>query len=193
MGGCFDHAGFTKYFRRLATPLRLDQNGVYYLSFLFRRGGPPADPLNSVSVQFRQTDELARDQLDGTRDMSKRLNLGVDRTNELFTHLERIGSRTPLPLSFDETYLLVAKVVASGEHPDQVFLRVYGPAEPVDHDEPGSWSAFGPPIHSDLALEWMEIHINSAARHALDELRLGTTWSSVTAAWTGDSATNFKP
>jgi ferric-dicitrate binding protein FerR (iron transport regulator) len=181
--GCFEHAGFSKYFRQLAEPVRLDREAVYYLSFLIRRGGPPTEPLNSVSVQFRQTDELLRDQRDGTTDMRRRLNFGLDRTNELFTHLERIGSRAPLPLSFGETYLLVAKVVASSEYPDQVFLRVYGPQEPVDRDEPGSWSAVGPPIYSDLAFDWLEIHINSEVRQALDEIRLGTTWSSVTAPW----------
>ena len=39
IGGCFDYTGFAKYFRRLATPVRLDSDGVYYLSFLFRRYG----------------------------------------------------------------------------------------------------------------------------------------------------------
>ena len=121
------------------------------------------------------------------RDLRLRMNFGVDRTNDLFAHLERIGRRMPLPLSFDETYLLVAKIAASGTHPDQLFLRVYGPEEPVDLAEPSGWSAISPPIQSDLVFEWLEIHINSHTRQAIDEIRLGTTWSSVTAAWAGDT------
>jgi hypothetical protein len=180
-GGSFEHVGFAKYFRRLAVPVRLDSDGVYYFSYLFRREGPPLDPLNDVSIQLRQTEELEQDQRDATTDLRKRLNFGVDRTNELFTHLERIGCRMPLPLSFGETYLLVAKVAASGAYPDQAFLRVYGPQEPVDLQEPGHWSAVGPPIQSDLVFDWLEIHINSHTRQAIDEIRIGTTWPSVAA------------
>jgi hypothetical protein len=73
--------------------------------------------------------------------------------------------------------------VASGAYPDQVFLRVYGPQEPVDHEEPGNWSAVGPPVQSDLVFDWLEIHINSHTRQTIDEIRLGTTWASVAAPW----------
>jgi hypothetical protein len=184
-GGSFDYTGFAKYFRRLAEPVRLDTNGVYFLSFLFRRLGPQADPLNSVSVQLRTDDELQSERRGGPVDLRTRLNVGVDRANDLFTHLQRVGSRTPLPLSYGATYLLVAKVVASGSNPDQVFVRVYGPDEPVGRTEPGSWSVVGPQVHSDLVFDWLEVHINSKTRQTIDEVRLGTTWSSVTAPWAG--------
>lgn len=183
VGGMFEHAGFAKYFRRLAAPVRLDQDGLFYFSFLVRREGPPLDPLNAVTILLRESNELARDQQDGTTDMRKRLNFGVDRTNELFTHLERMGRRMPLPMSYGETYLLVAKVVASGTHPDQVFLRVYGPQEPVDAQEPAVWSVVGPPTDSSLVFDWLEIHINSHTRQAIDEIRIGTSWPSVAATW----------
>jgi len=184
IGGSFEHIGFAKYFRRLAEPVRMDVDGVYYVSFLFRREGPPLDPLSSVSVQLRESDELASDQRGDAIDLRKRLNFGVDRTNELFTHLERVGRRMPLPLSYGETYLLTAKVVAGSVYPDQVFLRVYGPQEPIDREEPSTWSAIGPPIHSDLIFDWLEIHINSSTRQTIDEIRLGTSWSSVAGPWT---------
>jgi hypothetical protein len=184
-GGSFDYTGFTKYFRRLATPVRMDADGVYYLSFLIRRYGPQVEPLNSVSVQMRTDEELQREWRNEGIDMRKRLNFGVDRTNDLFTHLERVGTRAPLPLSYGETYLLVAKVVASGAHPDQVFLRVYGPDEPVGRQEPVVWSSVGRQIFSDLVFDWFEVHINSKTRQTIDEVRLGTTWSSVAAPWAG--------
>ena len=114
-----------------------------------------------------------------------RLNVGVGGPNELFTHLQSVGSRTPLPLKSGETYLLVAKIVAGRTDADQVFMRVYGPDEPIDRQEPGSWSVVGPPFRSDLVFDWLEVHINSRTRQALDEIRLGTTWSSVTAPWAG--------
>jgi FecR protein len=184
-GGCFDYTGFTKYFRRMAVPVRLDADGVYYLSLLFRRQGPPADPLNCVAVLLRNSDELENELGGGTPDPHKRLNVGVGGTNELFTHLHGVGSRTPLPLSYGTTYLLLAKIVASRSHPDQVFLRVYAPDEPVEADEPGGWSVTGPPFQSDLVFDWLEVHINSKTRQTMDELRVGTTWASVTAPWVG--------
>ena len=89
----------------------------------------------------------------------------------------------PLPLSYGETYLLTAKVIASSSYPDQVFMRVFGPQEPVDREEPGNWSVVGPPIESDLVFDWLEIHINSHTRQTIDEIRVGTTWASVAAPW----------
>jgi hypothetical protein len=177
VGGSFDYTGFARYWRRLATPVRLDTEGVYYLSFLFRREGPPAEPLNAVAVLLRTGDEVRKE------DPALRLNVGVGGVNELFTHLQHVGSRTPLPLSYGQTYLLVAKIVAGGPDPGQVFMRVYGPDEPVEAQETGSWSVAGPPFQSDLVFDWLEVHINSKTRQTLDEIRLGTTWSSVTAPW----------
>jgi hypothetical protein len=180
VGGCFDYIGFAKYHRRLATPVRLDADGVYYLSFLFRREGPPADPLNALAILLRTTEELQK----GKEDSHKRLNIGVGGANQLFTHLEKVGSRTPLPLRFGETYLLVAKIVASSSGPSQVFMRVYGCDEPIELEESG-WTVTGPPLYSKLVFDWLEIHINSKTRQTIDEIRLGTTWSSVTGPWLG--------
>jgi hypothetical protein len=182
-GGSFEYTGFAKYFRRLATPIRLDADGIYYVSFLIRREGPPADSLNSVSVQLRTTEEMETEWGRGEPDLQKRLNFGVDRANDVSTHLERVGARTPLPMSYGETYLVVGKIAASAAHPDQTFVRVYGPEEPVGHEEPGQWSLVGRPIPSDLVFDWFEVHINSKTRQTIDEVRLGTTWAAVTAPW----------
>jgi hypothetical protein len=179
VGGCFDYTGFTKFFRRLATPVRLDADGVYYLSFLFRRAGPSPDPTNAVAVLLWTTDDFQQQ----TEERSRRLNIGVGGVNQLFTHLQGVNSRTPLPLAYGETYLLVAKIVASVANADQVFMRVYAPGEPIEQAEPGSWTVVGPPFRSDLVFDWLQLHINSKKRQTLDELRLGTTWSSVTAPW----------
>jgi ferric-dicitrate binding protein FerR (iron transport regulator) len=179
VGGSFDFRGFTKAFRRLETPVRLDTDGVYYLSYLFRHHGPPADPTNAVAVLFWPDEDAHRQ--DG--DPRRRLNVGVGGANQLFTHLGGVGSRTPLPLTYGETYLLVAKVVASAADPDQVFIRVYAPHEPVEREEPGSWSVVGPAFDSDLTFPWLQLHVNSQRQQTIDEIRLGTTWASVTAPW----------
>lgn len=183
VGGAFEYAGFTKCFRRLAEPMRLDADRAYFLSFLFRRQGPSASEVNAVALLF-WTDEDYKKVLQ-TRDPRRQLNVGVRGWNQLFTLLHDAGSRTPLPLRYGETYLLVAKVAASGQHPDQVFLRVYGPNEPAEPDEPAAWSSESPPFRSDLVFDWLQLHVNSTASQAIDEVRVGTTWSSVVAPWIG--------
>lgn len=183
-GGCFDYAGFTKYFRKLATPVRLDTDGVVYLSFLFRRYGPAIDPLNSVVVLLRTSEELEKEH-QNAGDPRQRLNIGVGGPNELFTHLGGISLRTPLPLNHGETYLLVAKIVCSSDGFDQVYMRVYGPQEPIDQSEPGNWTVIGPLYQNNLVFDWLEVHINSKTRQIIDEIRLGENWPSVTAAWNG--------
>ena len=181
VGGSFDYTGFTKAFRKLKTPVRLDTDGVYYLSYLVRHHGPPTDPVNAVAVLL-WPDADARTQ-DGDR--QRRLNVGVGGANQVFTHVQGVGSRTPLPLTYGETYLLVAKIVARRDHPDQVFIRVYAPLEPVEPDESDGWSVTGPPFASDLVFDWVQLHVNSGRRQTIDEFRLGTTWASVTAPWVG--------
>lgn len=177
LGGCFEYLGFSKYYRRLAVPVRLDVDRNYYLSFLFRRQGPPADPLNAAGVLLRTNSEIRQE------NSRLRLNIGVGGANHLFAHLNAIGSRTPLPLDYGPTYLLVAKIIAHAAEPDLVLLRVYGLNEPVERQEPDSWTVVAPPMDSNLVFDWLEVHINSLTRQALDEVRLGTTWASVAAPW----------
>ena len=181
-GGAFDFTGFAKVVRRLAAPLRADADGVQYLSFLVRRGGPSDDKPNAAAVLFRTTTELDAD-LKGNADLTQRLNVGIDRGNDVSTHLNRVGTRTPLPLTFGQTYLIVAKVVTGKALPDQAFVRVYGPDEAVDWDEPTAWSLVGPQVNSDLTFDLVQLHINSKARQAIDEFRLGATWAAVAHPW----------
>jgi hypothetical protein len=65
-------------------------------------------------------------------------------------------------------------------------MRVYGPDEPVEREEPTNWSLVGPPYESDLVFDWLEVHINSKTRQTLDEIRVGATWASATAPWIAD-------
>jgi len=180
VGGHFECVGSAVYYRRLATPVRLDTEGVYYLSFLFRRQGPPAHPMDVVSLMLRPDEEPRK-----RPDLSNRLTIGAGGSNQIFTHLGRACSRASLPLGNGITYLLVAKIVAGSYAAGQVFVRVYAPREPIGTEEPGSWTLVGPPFESHQVFEWLGVHVHSNNRQAIDEIRLGTTWSSVTAPWMG--------
>ena len=101
----------------------------------------------------------------------------------VFANLEGGGVRTPQPLDYERTYLMVGKIVTGRKTPDQVFLRVYRPDAAVDRRESANWSVASRPVQSDLVLDTLSILINSGSRQAIDEIRIGTTWSSATSAW----------
>jgi ferric-dicitrate binding protein FerR (iron transport regulator) len=187
IGGCFEYTGFAVHHRRLATPVRLNADGVYYLSFLFRRQGPaqPGYGPSSLSIMLR-TDEEYHHRLDPR----KWLNIGVGASNQLYAQLGRSCSRACLPLLRGTNYLVVAKIVAGSTTADQVFLRVYRPGETVGMDETGSWTIVSPPFESHLVFDHLAIQVNGNLRQMIDEIRLGTTWSSVTAAWAAVPAEN---
>ncbi len=105
-------------------------------------------PANAIEVPHSPGIDASEELKKEKSDSHKRLNLGVGEANQILTHLGGVGSRTPVPLNYAETYLFVAKIAASATGPDQVFIRVYGPQESVERDEPGSWTA---PIFPDLA------------------------------------------
>ena len=65
-GGRFEYAGFTKCFRRLAEPVRLDVDRTYFLSFLFRREGPSASEVNAVALLL-WTDEDYQKEFDARK------------------------------------------------------------------------------------------------------------------------------
>lgn len=189
IGGCFEYTGFAVHHRRLATPMRMDTDGVYYLSFLFRRQGPaqqgPGYAPNTVSVILRSDEEYQQ-----RMDPRKWLTIGVGSSNQLYAQLGRHCSRACLPLVRGTNYLLVAKVVASRTTSDQIFLRVYRPGESVSREETGSWTVVSPPFQSHLVFDHLAIQVNGNLRQMIDEIRLGTTWSSVTAAWAAVPAEN---
>jgi hypothetical protein len=181
VGGSFEHAGFAKSWRRLAVPVRLDTDGVYYLSYLFRRDNPAPHPIDSAGILFWTDEDYQQKK---NEDFWKRLSIGVMKSNVVYTQLQRMKASKSVPLDDGVTYFLVAKIVASRAHADQVFARVYRPDELVETTEPTAWPLQSPPFHSDLVFDWLQLHVNSKTRHAIDEIRLGTTGSSVTAAWT---------
>ena len=118
------------------------------------------------------------------------MNFGVWQRNNLIANVADCSDHNVLPLTYGETYLLVAKIVAGRDNPDQTFVRVYASEEPVDASEPENWSLVVDVVYSDLVLDTVDIEIKSIRRqHALDELRLGTTWSAVTAPYVTAPAT----
>jgi hypothetical protein len=177
-GGRAEHAGVGMVHRRLAVPVRLDRDGLYYLSFLFRRpaGGPPG----LLQVGLRD---------DPFENWDRRLAVGVRGPADLaFVQIPGGPARTALPLAGGTTYLAVLKVAAGRTAPDQAFASVFGPDEAVGAEEPGEWAVVSQPVLADAVYDWVSLDFQGAAPQAIDELRLGTTWAAVTAPYAGPRA-----
>src|SRR5262249_1037266 len=183
VGGCFEYAGFTIFSRRLGTPILLNEEATYYFSFLFRRDRPElGDPPPTVNVSIKAADEA---RLDPQR-FNRRISFGIGGpNNHLCTGHQGASASVPLPLGYGKTYLLVAKIVAHSSQPTEVYVRVYGSEQPVEREETMSWTTTSRRVRSDLTLSAVEIHVNSRRRQQIDEIRLGTTWASVTAPLAG--------
>ena len=160
--------------------MRLDADGNYYLSFLVRRHGPPADPFNAAAILFWTNDDFMTQKFENAR---QRLFIGVKKANQLSARVQRMDAQMPISFSDNATYLLVAKIAASRTGSDQVFVRAYAADETVETSEPSNWTLTSAPFQSDLSFDWLQLNINSKTRQSIDEVRLGTTWQSVTAAY----------
>jgi hypothetical protein len=180
VGGSFDFVGYTKCSRRLGTPIRLDTDMNYYLSFLFHRHGPATDPANTLGVIFWTGEDYQTQRFEDAR---QRLFIGVKSADQLSTRFQNLDAEAPLSLRPGSTYLLAAKIAARRTGADRMYVRVYGPDEPIDAGEPTKWSLASPPFQGELTFDWLQLHINSKARQTMDEIRLGTTWASVTSAY----------
>jgi hypothetical protein len=180
VGGSFDYSGFTTASRRMARPIRLDADGTFYVSYLVRRHGPPADPFNAAAIMLWTHDDFMQQKFENAR---QRLFIGLKKANQLTARLQRMDAQTTLAINSSETMFLVAKITASGSGSDQVFIRAYGPNDVVDSSDPSSWTLTSTPFQSDLSFDWLQLHINSKTRHTLDEVRVGTTWPAVTSAY----------
>lgn len=158
------------YMRLYVEPHDLSRDDVRYLSLLVQRSATYDGP----------THHWFRCMLTSETVPSDRLGFGI-MSNGCPHLLNRFGNTNGNVAIRDEVpYLCVLKVVSGRSAPDQAFFKIYGPGEQVDRHEPAAWTLVGQPSHYDGVLG--SIHINNGTDRAwiVDELRMGTSWESVT-------------
>lgn len=174
VGGALDMVGAVPSARTLETPIRLDADAVYYVSFLLQKvAGAPRGKSQYMSFSFRTAD---------SPEDPRKLHFGVTSEQYLtMTHNEKEVIVAP-PLVTGQTYMYVAKIVAGEEAPDQLMLRVFGPGESVRPDEPLVWNCVTPAQFDDTVFDQLLIFCARSGHFRTDEIRIGTTWESVTMA-----------
>ncbi|WP_417382775.1 hypothetical protein [Gimesia sp.] len=158
--------------RALEKPIRMDTNSIYYLSFYMQKlnSGPNVADQQFGNLSLQTSKVLAH---------SRKILFGM--SSEGYATLQadmQIVEEAP-PLRTGETYFIVAKIVASKNAPDQVFMRALSETETIPDREPPVWTCVTTPFHDSNTWDLVRLHVGNKGDYLFDELRIGTTWASV--------------
>lgn len=177
-GGSLGYVGEWLVHRPLKKKVSLAQNEVIYVSFLFRPDGLWSSPENTVKLIFQNPDQGI---------LEHRIAVGIDVSRgHIRGELCGVLGQSPLPMMSGSTYLVVMKIIAAADNPDQLMIRVFQPSEPISQRETRSWTVTTPTSDSDDSYELASIYFNCNQEQRLDELRIGSSWASVTYPWWND-------
>ena len=160
--------------RQLAEPVRLDEDGVYYVSVLVRWDAPPPPPsgqtMPSVRLVLRSSTDFNGDHVMFNLPVFQQPQLDI-RTGAIFTSSQTVAR--------NETQFWVGKIVARREGEDEIFFRVYGETEPLDAIEPAFWSVKSRGVHSDAKLDLVLLTKMDGGTCWFDDVRIGRSWRAV--------------
>ena len=156
--------------RRLAAPIDPEVDGETYVSVLINRSSEPAGPTHHWLRCMLVSEQVSRD----------RMGFGV--LSNFLPHVAGQQGNVPgaTPIVAGRPYLFVAKLVTSRTAPEQMFLKFYAHDEAVDRDEPERWSVVGRSYRLTSPIAAIHIYNGTECGYAIDELRVGTSWRSVT-------------
>jgi len=160
--------------RQLAEEVRLDEDGVTYVSVLVRWDAPPAPPagktLPAVRLVLRSSTNFNGDHVMFNLPLFQQPQLDI-RTGAIFTSAQIVAP--------NETQFWVGKIVARRHGEDEIFFRVYGEQETLDAIEPAAWSVKSRGIHSDARLDLVLLTKMDGGICWWDEVRIGKSWRAV--------------
>ena len=175
--GCIEFNQSIQSWRTLKKPLRLDTDAVYYLSYFLEKASPSSAPTPQNqygNFSFRTLDDPNNQKKNGG---NIQFSISSDNYPTLRTPFETI--RKAPPISNNKPYLFIAKIVASKNSPDQVFLRVFSQTEKIPLEEPLIWTCISTPYDDSTVYHNVRIQVGRYCPFYFDELRIGTTWESV--------------
>jgi len=172
--------------RELVAPIDLAQDGTYYFSVLLRRNSTETDcsgwhpAYNNLRAAFAFLAGGSHPVNDAEILIGTNLQFAGGSDT-----LEAILRGTPEPgteaaddtILNNTTFLIVGKIVARQSGYDQLLFERYRPGKTIDAFEP-EWDKYSRPALNSATLD--RVCIFGEAALAVDELRIGTTWASVT-------------
>lgn len=170
--GLLELRGEISFFRKLKQPVRLDVNAIYYVSFYMQK--VKTDQKNQ-SYQYGNFALMSSAQ----QKHPPKIRMGMSMHNYAILQAgTQVIERAP-PLQSGETYLFVAKIVASEKASDQVFMRAFAEAESIPDQEPLVWTCDTTPFQDSNVYDVVRLHAGKKSAYLFDEVRIGSTWSSV--------------
>ena len=120
--------------------------------------------------------------------------IGFGVTSDGFPYLKNGGKIVQSAPAIESgiVYLLVAKVAVSTDRAVETYLRVYRDGEPIGQHEPSAWSAVGRPARCEFTVSRIRLVTGDKAAFDVDELRIGTTWRSVTSPATATGSADVE-
>lgn len=156
--------------RPLAEPIDLGRDEVTYVSFLVRQEPATEGEPSFFRLTFRSSEDF-RNQVVG-------FGMPPQRRPSIYRNRDNFNSS----VAFDSgpVHFWVCKIAARRDGPDEVFLKIFRPGEPVGALEPATWTNQTSPFLSDARLDLLVLTGTGQSPQSFDELRIGRTWSSVT-------------
>ena len=160
--------------RKLAQPLDLDRNAVYYLSMMMReQASEEATPQSLRHTAARLTLRSSQDY------WGERVSFSLPATRKPHIELADFIRFNGLQVTEGQSLLWVAKIVARRQGKDEVFFRIYQEGESLDILEPAQWSIVARGVRSAARLDLLLLTSTGRTRRWFDELRIGTSWRAV--------------
>ena len=174
--GAIAHAGggTAAAHRRLASPIDLGTDGVWYVRYLVRRPALQQNDPNIAMLVLRTYGLTTEEEIE----RQSALHLAVYRADTLAVKFAGHSVRSAVPQPPGETFAIVAKIVAGRTQPDQVFACVL-PASRLREREPLEWAVATDCIVSGHIYDQVSMEIVSQGEVFFDDIAIGTTWSSI--------------
>lgn len=161
--------------RRLAKPIDLSQDGIWYLRFLVRRGPAGTKDEHQAMVILRTHGLSTQEEIDrGTL-----IQVALRRDDVAMIRLAGTLTRVSLPQVPGQTYAVITKIVAGRDKPEQVLVRVMAAEQLADSKESEDWSLVSESVSTDIRIDQVSLECVSGGRIEFGDLCLGPTWESV--------------
>lgn len=177
--------GYRSVYRQLAAPVDLSADGTFYMSVLMGASSHVSSDTfvylaDSISTGFSGSTNAVRIGLGSSTSFggsSGRFTLWAD--NGLGTQISSSSDRW----EENESYLAVLKITASAVSDDTLSVSFFSADQPLPLGEPESW-LLTTSVASSLQANWVRLYGQGSTDNSFhsdfDEIRIGTSWNSVT-------------
>lgn len=160
--------------RPMAQPLRMNEKGITYFSFITQKSLLDADGKSTSSDRLRFTISSR------AKPKNNFLSFGYGANQQPYVSASSFGTERSLSqISEGQNLLWIGKIIRSPEGGDELYFRIFGQDAELDFVEPQTWHVNFHRIKMDGELDLLTIASHGSSSIMVDEIRMGSTWRSV--------------